>query len=125
MTAAEVFAALGAALEATFDESWAVWPCPPDQTALPAVWPEYDGGHTAGTITGTVSLRVVAAIPAQPSAAEYERLLAAHDLLNTIDKLGPGVGVTSRDDFIGQVTIGQTEHTALLYTFTLSIPLPC
>jgi hypothetical protein len=90
------------------------------------VWPELDTTHTAG-ITGQRAMRVVAAISAQTSAAEYARLFDAHDRLDTItgDKLGGAVGVTSRDAYVGTVTVGTTEHTALIYTFTLSIPLPC
>jgi len=127
MTRSELIAAMAVALGSAFDESWSVWPCPPDQTALPAVWPEYDTGHTAGTITGQRAVRVWAAIKAQTSAAEYDRLLEAAERLDTIsaDKLGGSVGITSRDDFVSSVLIGQTEHTALAYTFTLSIPLPC
>ena len=127
MTLAELFAAMGVALGSAFDESWSVWPYPPDQTALPAVWPEMAPGHAAGTITEQAAIQVVAAIAAQTSAAEYSRLFDAHDRLHTIssDKLGGGIGITSRDYYIGTVTVGQTEHTALIYTFTLSIPLPC
>jgi hypothetical protein len=126
VTLAELFAALGAALGSAFTD-WAVWPHPPDATALPAVWPEYDTGHTAGGVLGQVAFKVVAAIAAQTSAAEYSRLFEAHDRLAAIGaaELGGGVGIVSRDDFVSTVTVGQTEHTALLYTFTLSIPLPC
>jgi len=127
VTLAELFAAFGAALASAFPSPWAVHPFPPDATAIPAVWPEYETEHIAGGVLTQIGLRVVAAIAAQTSPAEYARIFEARDRLVSITaaSLGGGVGITARDSYVGAVTIGQTEHTALLYTFTLTIPLAC
>ena len=124
-TRADLLEAMAAALAATFDESWTVWATPPDQTALPAVWAEYDGATAAGSITGTVNLKVVAVAAPQVSAAMNDRLAEAADLCDTIggDKLG--AGIQYRTDFLTVATIGGVEHTALNYTFTLTRALPC
>jgi len=125
MTRAVLLEAMADALAATFDETWTVWPVPPDQTGVPAVWPEYDGAQSAGNITGTVAIKVVAVVSPQVSAAMNDRLAAAADLLDTIggDKLG--AGITFRADFLDVAVIGGVEHTALNYTFTLNRTLPC
>jgi hypothetical protein len=127
MTLAELFAAFGAAIAAAFPAPWAVHAGPPAATALPAVWPEFQTDHVAGGIMGQVALQAVAAIAAQTSPAEYARLFEARDRLVNIAAadLGAEVGIISRDGYLGAVTIGQTEHTALLYTFTLNLPTAC
>jgi len=125
MTRALLLEAMADALAATFDESWSVWPVPPDQTAIPAIWPEYDGASASGNITGTVNIKVVAVAAPQVSATMTDRLSDAADLLDTIggDKLG--AGITFRTDFLTVATIGGVEYTALNYTFTLNRTLPC
>lgn len=126
MTIAEVLAAVAAAVATLFgDDTWAVWPQPPDATALPAVWPELAQTFTAGT-TATVGVRVVAAIAPQVTGAEYARLTDAADRLETLraSSLG-GVAIQNRSGIVGEVEIGAVPHTALLYTLTLDRPLPC
>jgi hypothetical protein len=124
-TRAVLLEAMAAALAATFDESWTVWPTPPDASSVPAVWPEYDSAQATGNITGTINVKVVVVVAPQVSPAMNDRLADAADLLDTIggDKLG--AGISFRTDFLTTVVLGGVDHTALNYTFTLTRTLPC
>jgi hypothetical protein len=123
MTIAEVFAAVVAAMTAAFTPSpFAVWPTAPDQTALPAVWPEFNTTDTRAGRQGTVSLVLVAALAPQTSAAENAAISDAHDRFDTI---ALDMEISSRIGTLGPITIGGAEYTALLYTLTVARGLPC
>jgi hypothetical protein len=128
MTTAELFAAIVAALKTVFTGSaFKVWPGPPDQTALPAVWPELENtftgpGRNAG---GVMTVRLVAAIAPQVSAAEYAALLEAHDRFDQITAGALNTEITSRAGGLTVVQIGGVDHTALAYSLTASRSLPC
>jgi hypothetical protein len=125
MTVAEVFAAVVAALEVAFGGSrFKVWPTPPDATALPAVWPQFDSSNTAAgrNAGGTVSLLLVAALAPQTAAAENAAMADAHDRFDTI---GTDMEIPGRFANLGPITIGGVDHTALLYTLTVARGLPC
>lgn len=126
MTVAELFAAIVAALTAAFDGSkFAVWAGPPDATALPAVWPEFDGSYTAAgrNAGGNVAVRVVAAIAPQVHEAEMVTVFDAHDRLDAM--LPAGVEMSSRAAALEVIQIGGVDHTALTYTITAGRALPC
>ena len=128
VTIAELLAAFAAAITSVFDGSdWAVWPQPPDQTAVPAVWPELSSSSTGASPTSaaTVAVRVVAAIAPKTSAAEYSAIADAHDRLDQIKSPANGVAIAGRQAFLDQVDIGQIPHTALMYVFTVDRPRPC
>jgi hypothetical protein len=128
MTVAELFTAMVAALTAAFNGStFAVWEGPPAATALPAVWPEFDGsftgpGRSAG---GTVAVRCVAAIAPKIHAAEYADLFDAHDRLDMITVADIGLELSSRSAVLETIQIGGVDHTALAYTLTAGRSLPC
>jgi hypothetical protein len=127
VTAAELLAALATALASVFGEGWAVWPTPPDQTALPAVWPQFAGGSRTGSrATGApTSITAVAAIAPQTAAAENAAIADAVDRLDTITASALGAAITAGSWVVGEIEIGQIPHTAVLYQFTLDRPLPC
>jgi hypothetical protein len=123
VTVAEVFAAVVAAMTAAFTPSpFAVWPTAPDQTALPAVWPQFDITDTRAQRQGTVSLVLVAALAPQTSVAENAAICDAHDRFDTI---ALDMEISSRIGTLGPVSIGGVDHTALLYTLTVARGLPC
>ena len=88
---------------------------PPDQTAVPAVWPEYSSSYTAPGRRSAVSINVVAAIAAQVHTAEYAAIADAHDRLDTLTPGDlPGCQITSRAGALATVDIGAVTHTALV-----------
>ncbi len=128
VTIAELLAAFAAAITSAFDGSdWAVWPQPPDQTAVPAVWPELSNGNggASNRADATTSVRVVAAIAAQVSAAEYSRIGDAIDRCLSILSSAVGAAFRGRSWVVGTVQIGGVDHTAVLFTYTVDHPLPC
>lgn len=128
MTVAELLAALAAAITTAFTPSpFAVWPHAPDQTSVPAVWPQFGSSFT-GTdrnSTGQVAVEVVAAIAPQTSAAELAVVADAHDRLDTILGAAIGAAITGRTATLGTVQLAGVDHTALLYQFTIARGLPC
>lgn len=127
MTVAELLAVFAAWLATVFTGTgWAVWPAPPDQTAVPAVWPEYASSYTAPAAGSSVAVTVVAAIAAQIHTAEYDAIADAHDRLDVLTAADlPGCQISSWAASLGTVDIGAVTHTALLYTVTIDRPLPC
>lgn len=128
MTLAEAFAAIVAALDRLFTDSpFAVWPGPPEATALPAVWPEYESSFTGSDRIngGVVIFRLVAAIAPQAHAAEYAALYDAHDRFDQITATELGNPIAGRTGRLDTVAIGGVDHTALSYSLTVARALPC
>lgn len=128
MTTAELLGAVGAALAVAFaGDDWAVWPVPPDATAVPAVWPELAASSATGSRAAGCAMTVqcVAAIAAQVHAAEYGRIADAHDRLDTITAGALGAQIAARTAVVAAVDIGGIEHTALLYSLTIDRPPQC
>lgn len=128
MTVAELLAAFAAAITSAFDGSgWAVWPQPPDQTAVPAIWPQPVGGSRTGSRAAgaPTSITAVAAIAPQTAAAENAAIADAVDRLDTIVAGRLGAAITNGSWVVAEIEIGQIPHTAVLYQFTLDRPLPC
>jgi len=128
MTVAEAFAAIVAALDRLFAaSSFAVWPGPPEATALPAVWPEYESSFTGSDRLngGVVIFRLVAAIAPQSHAAEYAALYDAHDRFDTISATELGNPIAGRTGRLDVVQIGGADVAALLYSLTVARALPC
>jgi len=128
MTIAELFAALAAALTTAFTPSaFAVWSHAPDQTAVPAVWPQFASSFTGTDVnsSGQVAVEVVAVIAPQTSAAELAVIADAHDRLDTIRTAALDAAITGRTGTLGTVQIAGVDHTALIYQFTVARGLPC
>ena len=132
MTAAELLAAVAAAIKAVFTnagefDGWSTWLTPPDATAVPAIWPQFAGGsRTGGRATGApTSITAVAAIAPQTAPAENAAIADAVDRLDSITASALGAAITGASWVVGEIEIGQIPHTAVLYQFTLDRPLPC
>ena len=128
VTVAELLAAFAAAITSAFDGSgWAVWPQPPDQTAVPAIWPQPAGGSRTGSRAAgaPTSITAIAAIAPQTAVAENAAIADAVDRLDAIPAGRLGVAITGASWVVAEIEIGQIPHTAVLYQFTLDRPLPC
>lgn len=129
MTIAELLEALAVAITAAFTPSpFAVWPGRPDQTSVPAVWPQFSSSFTGSdrNASGQVAVEVVAVIAPQTAPAEEMAIADAHDRLDTITGSALGnVAIAGRTATLGTVQVAGVDHTALLYQFTVARGLPC
>ena len=128
MTLAELFAKIAAAITAAFTPSvFAVWANVPEQTAVPAVWPQFASSFT-GTdrnSTGQVAIEVVAVIAPQTAPAELAVICDAHDRLDTITSREVTEAIVGRTGALSVVQLAGVDHTALIYQFTVARGLPC
>jgi len=129
MTSAELGAALAAAVRTAFAGSgFAIHDDTPNNTALPAVWPEYSSGYIGAdrVSSGVMVLRVVAAVAPHVAPAQTAVIYDAIDRCHTITAAALGnSAIGSREHFLGPVQIGGVDHTALLYSLTIGVALPC
>lgn len=130
-TVVDVLAAVAAKLAVAFDDpAVAVWPCPPDATALPAVWPELlNGGGVSGAAASLtpVTVRCVYVPAPKQNASQHAELAAGVDLLAAAlaAPIAAAVVLDAASWTLDAVTIGGADYDAVLYDLALSHHLTC